>query len=236
MLTYQACADGGICTADGTQLTEAPAAPLIIPTFVAEVSIEPGPSPVTEGADVTFTLTRNGPLTAELTVNVNVAETGSMLSGALPVSATFGVGADTTTLTLTTEDDAPIEDPSTVTVTIEADADADARYQAAPGAATADVVVLDDLPRFLLKVGPAEVTEGGGGAVTVEIDNGVSLATAQTISLTLSGTATADDFTLLNTSDGRFPRLTRSRSRPTKAWPRPTSARSTTPCRNRPRR
>ena len=197
LLSYQACADGGICTADGTMLTEVPAAPVIIPTFVAEVSIEPGPSPVTEGADVTFTLTRDGPLTAELTVNVSVAETGSMLSGALPASATFEVGADTTSLTLTTEDDAPIEDPSTVTVTIEAGA----RYQAAPGAATADAVVLDDLPRFLLKVGPAEVTEGGGGAVTVEIDNGVSLATAQTISLTLSGTATADDFTLLNTSD-----------------------------------
>ena len=203
LLADQACADGGICTADGTQLTEAPAAPVIIPTFVAEVSIEPGPSPVTEGGDVTFTLTRDGPLTAELTVNVNVAETGSMLSGALPASATFGVGADTTSLTLTTEDDAPIEDPSTVTVTIEADADADAdaRYQAAPGAATADAVVLDDLPRFLLKVGPAEVTEGGGGAVTVEVTNSVSLATAQTISLTLGGTATADDFTLLNTSD-----------------------------------
>ena len=198
LLTYQACADGGICTADGTMLTEVPAAPVIIPTFVAEVSIEPGPSPVTEGADATFTLTRDGPLTAELTVNVSVAETGSMLSGALPASATFEVGADTTSLTLTTEDDAPIEDPSTVTVTIEAGA----RYQAAPGAATADVVVLDDLPRFLLKVGPAEVTEGGGGAVTVEIDNGVSPATAQTISLTLSGTATADDFTLLSTSGG----------------------------------
>ena len=197
LLTYQACADGGICTADGTRLTEAPAAPVIIQTFVAEVSIEPGPSPVTEGGDVTFTLTRNGPLTAELTVNVSVAETGSMLSGALPASATFEVGADTTSLALTTEDDAPIEDPSTVTVTIEAGA----RYQAAPGAATADAVVLDDLPRFLLKVGPAEVTEGGGGAVTVEIDNGVSLATAETISLTLSGTATADDFTLLSTSD-----------------------------------
>ena len=197
LLSYQACADGGICTADGTQLTEAPAAPLIIQTFVAEVSIEPGPSPVTEGADATFTLTRNGPLTAELTVNVSVAETGSMLSGALPASATFEVGADTTSLALTTEDDAPIEDPSTVTVTIEAGA----RYQAAPGSATADAVVLDDLPRFLLKVGPAEVTEGGGGAVTVEIDNGVSLATAETISLALGGTATADDFTLLSTSD-----------------------------------
>ena len=197
LLSHQACADGGICTADGTRLTEAPAAPLNIQTFVAEVSIKPGPSPVTEGADATFTLTRNGPVTAELTVNVSVTETGSMLSGALPTSATFAVGADTTTLALTTEDDAPIEDPSTVTATIEAGA----RYQATAGAAAADAVVLDDLPRFLLKVGPAEVSEGGGGAVTVEIDNGVSLTTAETISLTLSGTATADDFTLLNTND-----------------------------------
>ena len=197
LLSHQACADGGICAAEGTRLTEAPAAPLIIQTFVAEVSIEPGPGPVTEGADATFTLTRNGPVTAELTVNVSVTETGSMLSGALSASATFAVGADTTSLALTTEDDAPIEDPSTVTATIEAGA----RYQAAAGADTADAVVLDDLPRFLLKVGPVEVSEGGGGAVTVEIDNGVSLATAQTISLALSGTATADDFTLLNTND-----------------------------------
>ena len=162
---------------------------------VIEVSIEPGPSPVTEGGDVTFTLTRDEPLTDEFTVNVSVTETGSMLSGVLPSSATFEAGADTTSLSLTTEDDAPIEDPSTVTVAIEADT----QYQVTEGAAAA-VVVLDDLPRFVLRVGPAEVTEGGGGAVTVEITNGVTVATAQTISLALGGTATADDFTLLNTS------------------------------------
>ena len=166
-------------------------------TNVVEVSVEPGPSPVTEGGDVTFTLTRDAPLTDEFTVDVSVSETGSMLTGALPVSATFEAGASTTSLTLTTEDDTPIEDPSTVTVTIESDT----RYQVTEGAAAADVVILDDLPRFELRVGPAEVTEGGGGAVTVEVTNNVSLATAQTISLTLSGTATADDFTLLNTSD-----------------------------------
>ena len=165
-------------------------------TNVVEVSVEPGPSPVTEGGDVTFTLTRDAPLTDEFTVNVSVTETGSMLSGVLPSSATFEAGADTTSLTLTTEDDAPIEDPSTVTVAIEADT----QYQVTKGAAAADVVVLDDLPRFVLNVGPAEVTEGGGGAVTVEITNGVTFMTAQTISLALGGTATADDFTLLNTS------------------------------------
>ena len=165
-------------------------------TNVVEVSVEPGSSPVTEGGDVTFTLTRDAPLTDQFTVNVSVTETGSMLSGVLPSSATFEAGADTTSLTLTTEDDAPIEDPSTVTVTIEADT----RYQVTEGVAAADVVVLDDLPRFVLNVGPAEVTEGGGGAVTVDITNGVTFTTAQTISLALSGTATADDFALLNTS------------------------------------
>ena len=44
LLTYQACAVGGICTADGTQLTEAPAAPVIIelqpPTGPATVLYE----------------------------------------------------------------------------------------------------------------------------------------------------------------------------------------------------
>ena len=163
-----------------------------------EVSIEPGPSPVTEGGDVTFTLTRDAPFTDEFTINVSVEETGSMLTGALPVSATFAAGAETTSLTLTTEDDTPIEDPSTVTAMIEVGAG----YQVTADAAAADVVVLDDLPRFVLRVGPAEVTEGGGGAVTVEITNGVTFTTAQTISLALGGTATADDFTLLNTSGG----------------------------------
>ncbi len=166
-------------------------------TNIIEVSIAAGPSPVTEGADVTFTLTREAPFTDAFTVDVSVSETGSMLTGALPVSATFEADAETTSLTLTTEDDTAIEDPSTVTAMIEAGAG----YQATADAAAADVVILDDLPRFELRVGPAEVTEGGGGAVTVEVTNGVSFTTVQTISLTLGGTATADDFTLLSTSD-----------------------------------
>ena len=168
----------------------------VVVSNIVEVSVEAGASPVTEGADATFTLKRDGPTTVELTVDVTVEETGSMLSSGPPTSATFAAGASTTTLTVETEDDAPVEDPSTVTVTIEAGAG----YQATAGTATAEVVVLDDLPSFVLSVRPEEVTEGGGGAVTVEITNGVSFTTAQTISLALGGTATADDFTLLNTS------------------------------------
>ena len=159
-----------------------------------EVSIEAGASPVTEGANVTFTLTRTGATTAALTVNVSVTETGTMLGSTLPETATFVVGASKATLTVATEDDTATEDPSAVTATVTDDA----AYQVKSDAAYAEVVVLDDTARFVLTVGPEEVREGGGGAVTVEVTNGVTFAANQTIALTITGTAAANDFTLFD--------------------------------------
>ena len=53
---------------------------------------------------------------------------------------------------------------------------------------------------FALTVAPAEVTEGGSGAVTVEITNGVTFTTDETITLAFTGTAAADDFTVYDTN------------------------------------
>ncbi len=172
--------------------SDVPETPVVTITPESAVS-EPQ---VTEGQEATFRLTRSGPLTAELTVGVSVAETGAMLLGAPPASATFAAGASQTTLTVATDDDNEVEDPSIVTVTITPGS----AYETETGAASAEVVVVDDVARLALRVGPAEVTEGGGGTVAVEITNGVTLPAAQTIALALSGSAAADDFALVSTS------------------------------------
>ncbi len=163
-------------------------------TQLPEISIEAGPSPVTEGANAAFTLTRTGATAAELVVGVSVTETGSMLASPQPTTATFAVGSSTATLTAATQDDDPVEDPSTITATITG---GDA-YSVDADAASADVVVVDDTARFVLSVGPEQVTEGGTATVALEITNGVTLAASETVTLAVSGTATADDFTLVD--------------------------------------
>ncbi len=171
--------------------SDVPETPVVTITPESAVS-EPQ---VTEGQDATFRLTRSGPVTAELTVGVLVEETGAMLLGTPPASATFAAGASQTTLPVATDDDDEVEDPSTVTVTIRPSTG----YETEAGAASAEVVVVDDVARLELRVGPAEVTEGGGGTVAVEITNGVTFPAAQTIALALSGSAGADDFAFVDT-------------------------------------
>ena len=57
-----------------------------------EISITAAASPVSEGTGATFTLARTGATTAQLTVTVGVAETGSALAGAPDTTVTFEVG------------------------------------------------------------------------------------------------------------------------------------------------
>ena len=160
-----------------------------------QVSIEAGPSPVTEGAAAAFTLTRTGATTAELVVEVDVTESGSMLADNPPSTATFAIRDDTATLSLPTHDDSETEDPSDVTATISASA----AYQVKADAASAEVKVLDDVARWVLSAGPAELTEGGAGAVTLAITNEVTFTTNQTITLSFSGTAATDDYAVYGT-------------------------------------
>ena len=82
------------------------------------VSIAAGTSPVTEGADATFTLTRTGPVSAALTVTVEVTESGAVLAEGSPAAVTFEAESATAALELATADDEAAEDASTVTVTV----------------------------------------------------------------------------------------------------------------------
>ena len=56
------------------------------------VTIEAGAAHAQEGSDALFTLTRTGDVSDTLTVPVSVLESGAMLDGQSPVSATFAAG------------------------------------------------------------------------------------------------------------------------------------------------
>ena len=95
------------------------------------VSIAARTSPVTEGANAAFTLTRTGSVTAALTVTVEVTESGAVLAETSPAAVTFEAEWVTAALELATADDEAAEDASTVTATVVAgdgwtvDADSD---------------------------------------------------------------------------------------------------------------
>ena len=108
----------------------------------AVVTISAVAGRVDEGAGVVFELVRTGPTSRRLTLELRLAETGTVLVGERSDShqATFGVGENTIRLTLSTDDDADAEFDGAVKATIvdatgfEADANANA----------ASVAVLDN--------------------------------------------------------------------------------------------
>ncbi len=104
------------------------------------MSVAPVSSPVAEGENAQFTVTRTVVTTGALTVNYDVSETGDMVAsgeeGAKTVA--FADGESEKTVTVPTEEDLDHEADSTVTLTLTADAAYDL------GTATAEVTVEDD--------------------------------------------------------------------------------------------
>ena len=115
-------------------------------TALPLITIAPGASPVIEGTDATFTLSRSGSTTTALAVEVGVFEAGgdmvaSSAEGARTVS--FEAAQSTATLSVPTMDDEADETDSVVTATILADTDDPAIYWlGAPDSAT--VIVNDN--------------------------------------------------------------------------------------------
>ena len=124
---------------DGTDETVESAETATV-TPMPMVAVAPVASPVTEGADAQFRVTRTVSTTGALTVHYSVSETGAMVAsgeeGAQSVA--FGDGDTAQTVTVPTVEDTVHEADSTVTLTLTADA----AYSL--GTATADVVVEDD--------------------------------------------------------------------------------------------
>ena len=91
------------------------------------VSIAAGTSPITEGANATFTITASGAPLSDLAVSVSVSQS-SFISGTPPKSVTIPASPSanqaTATLTVATENDATDEPNGSITASIVADANA----------------------------------------------------------------------------------------------------------------
>ena len=82
------------------------------------VSITADAATVGEAQPLTFTLRRTGVLDATLRVNVRVTETGTMLAGGRPTTASFSANSDTASLQVNLDADTTDEADSVVTVEI----------------------------------------------------------------------------------------------------------------------
>ena len=98
-------------------LTDEPALPPLVTILAAE-----GARSVTEGTEVQFTLTRELPTAAALTVGLAVTERGEVIqtgSYQPPEEVTFTAGDTTATLTVLTEDDEQQESDGAVIATLQ---------------------------------------------------------------------------------------------------------------------
>ena len=95
-------------------LTSAVVAPVVTPILTISASA----TSITEGTAATFTITATPAPTTALTVNVNITETGNVLSGTPP--STITISTNETTLTVATNDDNIDEEASAITAALQA--------------------------------------------------------------------------------------------------------------------
>ena len=188
-LPARACGEtGAVCTGEGEPLAEAVSATVPGPaTVLPAVSVAAGASPVTEGSDAAFTLTRTGDAAGALTVALGVTEDGAALSGTAPAEAVFAAGAAAVDLALATEDDAVVEAASVVTVALSAGTG----YTVDADAAQASVTVEDNDAAPVLA--GAEVD---GATLTLTWDEALdegSVPGADSFAVTVEGAARAVD-------------------------------------------
>ena len=164
-------------------------------TGLPVATIAAGATPVTEGTPAEFTLSLDAAAPEALTVAVNVAESGSVLSGTPPSSVAFAKGATSAPLSVPTSGDSVVETDGTVTATLIAGSG----YSLGTDVLATVAVEDDDAATFTVSAEPQTVAEGESATLTVAITNGVSFAVDQSVSLAVSGTASASDYTVVPT-------------------------------------
>ena len=120
-------------------------------TLKPGVTLVAADSSVEEGEDAVFILSRMDGLTRALTVNVSMAESGSVLVDGYqaPAQVTFLAGEQEARVAIATDDDARDETDGTITMTL---AEGDDYEVEAPGTAVVTVGDNDDAPRLTVKM------------------------------------------------------------------------------------
>ena len=198
LVTGEACADGGICTADGTTLSEAPAA-LVIGAPVT-VSFGQAAYSVGEGSTLSVTVQLSSAHQGVRGVTVPVVLQTSADASADDLTAgesvTFAAGETSKTLTVEALDDDLVEGEESATLAF----GTLPHGVTAGSTATSTITVGDaDLAQFSSALTQQQASEGGEVALTFTITNGVTFEDDQTVELSVGGSATPeDDFTLVD--------------------------------------
>ncbi|MDE2813874.1 MAG: hypothetical protein OXM01_12650, partial [Gemmatimonadota bacterium] len=162
------------------------------------VSIAADLTSVVEGQMARFTLTREGELTAPLTVLVQVTEHGAFLTDEVPTEATFAANAATTTLLVATEDDGHVEANGSVTATITSGA----TYQVGDAASATVAVINNDVRGVTVMPTALAIREGGSASYTVVLTSeptaNVTVAVQVPADAEISVTSTTLTFTPAN--------------------------------------
>ncbi len=132
---------------------------------------------VAEGNDAVFTLTRMGITTGALDVSFTVSDGASVLTAAVPTSASFMVGQDTVAVTLGTMDDKVDEVDAEIELTLIAPSGSDPAYRLGEDASASLTVIDNDLPVITVEAGNdvdegeiVEYTLSRAGVLTEELE------------------------------------------------------------------
>ncbi len=106
------------------------------------ISIAAGTSPVTEGANATFTITAAGAPLSSISIPVSVTQSGAFIKGTAPTSVTIAANGTSATVTVATENDEVDEPDGSITATLSGGAASP--YVVVSGSASASVTVNDN--------------------------------------------------------------------------------------------
>ena len=177
-------AEDGIATKTYTVTVTRAAAPALPVVSIAAVE-ERVAGPVGE-----FTVSRTGPTAEALDVQVLFANSRSSRTQTLTIR--FLPGRSSVTTRVQAGDNNLVEDDITVTYTLR---EGEGYTVSAEHGSASVVVEESDIPEFSVSARPAEIAEGESATVAVAITNGVRFREAQTIDLSVSGTASGSDHT-----------------------------------------
>ena len=159
----------------------------------ADFTLTVSPATVDEGDDAIVTVDTGGVAFAiyqTITLVLGGSATATADYTITPASITLAVNQTSGSATITVVDDNLVEGSEAIAIT--------ATHGTTPIGSVEIGITDNDAASFSLTVDAATITEEGSGSATITVDTGgATFATAQTISLTLRGSATAgDDYTI----------------------------------------